>query len=315
MRTLTRGKLALAAVGLAALSAALSPTIVPAVSATTPMPISTCQTLSAPGAYRLTADLAAVDATCVAITASEVKLDLAGHTVSCTGSGFAGSCQVPTFASHGIQVAPGLTGVVVTGPGSITGFDNGVVISDGNALVSGITISAPACDPGDCLRPISNGILVLGESGVNLSHNDVSNYAFGLRLVSVQCPGDTCALIGNAVHDNNCGGINLGVAMDYTITRNVALSNGSISCFPTAGIALGDGSTGNVVINNDSSNNVSFGIGIGPGTNGNTIANNTARGNTVDLRAFPGTTNRWNDNNRCNTESGAVPSSVCNVSE
>jgi hypothetical protein len=35
----------------------------------------------------------------------------------------------------------------------------------------------------------------------------------------------------------------------------------------------------------------------------------------ADLFAFPGTENIWLSNNRCNTESGAVPSSVCNPDE
>src|SRR5688572_11930746 len=49
-------------------------------------PVSSCQTIAGPGAYALTADLATVDATCIEITASDVKLDLAGHTIACTGS-------------------------------------------------------------------------------------------------------------------------------------------------------------------------------------------------------------------------------------
>lgn len=99
-------------------------------------------------------------------------------------------------------------------------------------------------------------------------------------------------------------------------TRNVVRSNGSIPCFPTAGIGLGGGSTANLVTNNDSSNNIGFGIAAGPGGNGNTFVNNTVRGNSMaDLRAFPGTSNIWSNNNRCNTESGEVPNSVCNPGE
>jgi hypothetical protein len=69
-------------------------------------------------------------------SASDVHLDLAGHTISCAGSpdGFAGSCQVPgSVASQGIIIASNLTGVVVTGPGTITGFDTGVAIQSSNA--------------------------------------------------------------------------------------------------------------------------------------------------------------------------------------
>ena len=311
---------------------------VPAASAS-PTGISSCQTLASPGAYALTSDLTAVDATCIEITAGDVTLDLAGHTMTCTGSGFEGSCQVPAaFTSHGVYVPPdrNLTGVVVKGPGTITGFDNGVSIVGSDALVKGITITGPACDPSDCDRPLSNGIAIagtligdptqgnadLGPANVTLSQNQVSNYARGIILIGPQCTGDAgCVLKGNVVQDNfgqnNCVGIEPAATTGYTLTGNVASSNGAFpSCFPGGGIGLTAGSSGNVVTRNDSSNNRGLGIAVGPDTNGNLFTNNTARGNTVaDLFAFPGTENTWLDNNRCNTESGAVPPSVCNPDE
>jgi hypothetical protein len=49
---------------------------------------------------------------------------------------------------------------------------------------------------------------------------------------------------------------------------------------------------------------------------GTYFTNNTARRNTVvDLNGWPGTTNAWLDNNRRNTEGGAIPPSVCNPGE
>lgn len=338
MRMRRKGKLAFAAVGLVALSAVLSLASAGGVSAAAPTPVSSCQTLSAPGAFSLTADLASVNATCIEITASNVKLDLAGHTMTCTGSGFAGSCQVPAFTSHGVYVPRdlNLTGVVVTGPGAINGFDNGVTIVGSSAVVKGITFTGPPCDPNNCSRPTSNGIAVLGtligdptqgiadlgSANVTLSQNQVSNHARGIALIGPQCSGDAgCVLNGNVLHDsvgqNTCFGILVAAVTGYTLTGNVAVSNGGpLSCFPNAGITLSDGSTGNVLTHNDSSNNRGFGIAIGPGTNGNLVTNNTARANTVvDLRGFPGTVNTWLDNNRCNTESGAVPSSACNPGE
>src|SRR4029453_157874 len=97
------------------------------------------------GAYALAADIAVVDTTCIEITASNVTLDLAGHTLSCTGSGFAGSCQGPEFTSRGVTIAPQLTGITLKGPGTIPGFDNGVVITGSNAHVKGLTIAGPPC--------------------------------------------------------------------------------------------------------------------------------------------------------------------------
>jgi parallel beta-helix repeat protein len=293
-----------------------------------PTAVSSCQTLSAPGAYALTADLATVDATCIEITASDVRLDLAGHAISCTGSGFEGSCQVATIGPTAVSLVADLNGVVVKGPGTIRGFDNGVRIAESNAQVNELTITGPpGCDPATCSRPTSNGIVAhgpldgngvptgVGLAGVNLARNNVSNYQFGIRMLSVNCPsGDVgCAINANTVRDNSCNGVHV-IGDGYTLTRNVASSNSSSPCFPAGGLILSGG--GNTVTNNDSSNNFGFGIAAGPGANGNLIANNKARGNTaVDLRAFPGTVNTWLDNNRCNTESGAVPSSVCNPGE
>jgi len=311
---------------------------VPTASAS-PTGVSSCQTLASPGAYALTADLFAVDATCVEIRASDVRLDLAGHAMTCTGAGFDGSCQVPgAFTSHGVYVPPelNLTGVVVRGPGTIEGFDNGVSIVGSDALVKGITITGPACDPSDCDRPLGNGIVVvghligdpsqgnadLGPANVSLSENQVRNYARGIILIGAQCMGDAgCVLKDNVVEDNvgqdHCVGIEAAATTGYTLTGNVARLNGAFpACFPGGGIGLTDGSTGNVVTRNHSSDNSGLGIAVGPETNGNLFAKNTARGNTVaDLFAFPATQNTWLENNRCNTESGAVPPSVCNPGE
>src|SRR4029453_1298770 len=153
-------------------------TLFPSTATAGPTPVSECRTLGAPGAYALAADIAVDDATCIEITASNVTLDLAGHTLSCTGSGFAGSCQVPEFTSRGVSIAPELTGITLKGPGTITGFDNGVVITGSNAHVKGLTIAGPPCDPIDCPRPVSNGLLVRGGRGASLSANSVRGYLY-----------------------------------------------------------------------------------------------------------------------------------------
>jgi len=123
----------------------------------------------------------------------------------------------------------------------------------------------------------------------------VSNHAVGLRVDSTQCPDGAAACIVNAnvVHDNNCQGILLVASSGYTLTQNVARSNGAAPCFPRGGITLVFGSTGNTVVNNDSSHNNDFGIrtgfgnGIGPQTSGNHILNNVAKGNRspISLRS------------------------------
>jgi hypothetical protein len=58
-----------------------------------------------------------------------------------------------------------------------------------------------------------------------------------------------------------------------------------------------------------------FLAGTGPAS-GNDIVNNTARGNTLaDLSQVVPSENSWRNNNRCNTEDGTVPPSVCNLGE
>lgn len=316
----------LAGVAAAALSGLGFPTPVAATTG-----VASCGTLSAPGSYMLAANLATVDATCLVVHASGVILDLAGHTISCAGAGFAGSCQRPGAGPTGVRVDPGLSGVTVRGPGVIAGFDNGVSVENTAAYVTGLTVTGPSCDTPDCQRPVSNGIVVvgrflpeggidLGQAPVNVVGNHVTNHGRGIALLGAQCGsgGVGCAVYGNSVDHNNgfeCNGILISGVSGYAIVQNQVHANGAGDCFPQAGIAIGD-STGNVIANNDASSNVGVGIGAGPGADGNTFANNTARGNPLaDLGAFPGTVNEWSDSNRCNVERGAVPPSVCNPGE
>lgn len=272
-----------------------------------PTPVSSCGTLDSPGAYALSSDLATFDASCIDIAASDVRLDLAGHAITCTGAGFAGSCQTAAFGPTGVTVASGRSGVAVIGPGRLSGFDNGVAVFDSDALVKGVTVAGPLpCDPASCERPVSNAILVRGRSSVNVSGNEVSGYQRGVRLFITDCAG-TCVVNGNRAYDNSCNGIALEEATGFTVTRNIVFANGSDACFPTAGIGLAQAS-GNLIANNDVSRNHVFGLGVAPETNGNAFVNNTALDNALaDLRAFPGTSNFWNDNNRCETESGRCP--------
>ena len=330
--SMVRRRAALPRLGALIASMLVGLALMPPAASAAPTPVSSCQTLAAPGAYELTADLATVDATCIEITASDVKLDLAGHTLSCTGSGFAGSCQVPEVGAHGVSVAQNVAGVVVNGPGTISGFDNGVLIVGSDARVQGLTVTGPACDPNDCSRPMSNGIGAVGRLnadgstgigpvGVTFVGNHVSNHARGLALVGAQCPGGDrgCVVSGNKAEGNSgaaCVGIVLNQTAGYTLTRNVAHFNGAVSCPLGRGIGLTAGSTDNVVTSNDASFNTRIGIHSSGGTNGNVIVNNIARDNTdADLQAEFDTADFWNDNNRCIFEAGAVPETVCNPGE
>ena len=54
---------------------------------------------------------------------------------------------MPEFASRGVSVASEPIGVTVKGPGTIAGFDNGVVIVGSIAHVKGRGLRATLCPP------------------------------------------------------------------------------------------------------------------------------------------------------------------------
>lgn len=293
-------------------------------------PVSSCGPITAPGAYELTDDLVALSMTCITITASDVTLFLNDHSITCIGAGFVGSCQQFGPGPVGIDIGSNLDNVAVMGRGVVDGFDTGIRVMDSNVHIKQVKVTGPLClSPFTCPRPDSTGILVEGQSGVNLHRNVVNNQAEGIDLHHVTCPGGgaSCVLNGNVAHDNYslpipCHGIALHDTHGYTLTRNIAFANGE-NGFENAGIYLADGSSGNTLTNNDSSNNLGFGIAAsGFGTSGNVIVNNVALDNTfippiyADLGEVSGAgPNQWNDNNVCETETGTVPPSVCNPGE
>jgi len=69
---------------IAALTLALVAIVQPAFAVTD---IDKCQTITKPGSYKLTRDLTADGNDCFVITASNVTLDLNGHTLSGPGAG------------------------------------------------------------------------------------------------------------------------------------------------------------------------------------------------------------------------------------
>ena len=139
-------------------------------------------------------------------------------------------------------------------------------------------------------------------------------YLYGLRLLEVRCPGADpgCVVNGNTARDNTHWGILVDESSGYTVTRNVAASNGTTAffeAFHAGGIALGNGVDGTTIVGNTASNNVGWGIGLAPAANGNTIISNTARGNQAGgacsgigdfegrSAGVPGSSSTWNDNN------------------
>ena len=100
---------------IASIPAALAgrPTTEPPAS-TGPTPISQCQSISQPGSYVLTTNLSS-SGDCLVVAANSVSIDLAGFTISGSGSG-SGIARVQGTAQEGNSVRNG----------TITGFNRGV---------------------------------------------------------------------------------------------------------------------------------------------------------------------------------------------
>ena len=100
-------------------------------------------TISASGSYKLTSNLVVPSATNgIAITASDVTLDLNGYTISgsvvCTGKGLTIACMLPQAGNDkGVRAYPGVTDVRVIN-GSIEGFSETALLLNKRSFVDRI---------------------------------------------------------------------------------------------------------------------------------------------------------------------------------
>jgi parallel beta-helix repeat protein len=173
-----------------------------------PTPVDHCPvTIDTPGDYVVTQDL-----TCSAnllftgaiqINASNVHLFLQGHTLTGPGSG--------SYAD-GIGVGYGQSGVTITGPGTITGFSQGVNIGGSGSTVQNLVIS-------------NNGAgITINNSTANqntIQHNVLSNNAFGMDL------GGNASLVqfNDASNNSTAGILLLGGTAGNLIQHNRAFGN------------------------------------------------------------------------------------------
>ena len=278
------------------------------------------------------------------VVGDHTTINLNGFTISCTGGGFAGSCQ-QLNGPVGI-LSTSFEDVSVVGPGTITGFHVSVRLLGPSKLhVDGVTVTGPAAP--DILtntRGLAVGV-VIGQANCAaspgnspsavVSNNDISNHTQGVQLSSASC----VKVMSNTIHDNNgvgdAHGIDLIGSANNTIQDNTLYANGANNQFgnPDSGITLGlAASTGNVVKNNTVLNNCGHGIVAFNGADNNTIVSNTVRFNATSLtpqcRPVPavspffdltsqnaGAGNTWNPNNKCQTQSAGIPAGVCNPGE
>jgi hypothetical protein len=297
------------------------------------------------GSVTLTSDLNCSN-TGLTVSAGFTHINLNGHTISCTGAGYGGSCQV----THG---PAGIASfhhdfVEITGPGTIDGFALGIVLQSGlGFLVTNVKVTGPPqTDVIQNPRPQETVGIVIGSTScffpfapipsAVLWSNDVSNYNMGIQLSQVGC----AIVRENNVHDNNgpadSHGIDVIATTNSLIDRNQVHANGGNSSAgnPDSGITLlAGGSSGNTVANNTVLNNCGNGIVAFNGAQNNNVLNNVVRFNatslapqcrpsSVDLPKFfdlaelnEGTGNTWNLNNKCRTQSAGIPVGVCNPNE
>jgi len=315
---------ALAAAGAGAPSAASTPAATPIVSSTCPQTVS--------GSVRLQTDLLCTNSSGLVVGADNTVIDLNGHDIVCTGSGYQGSCQggsveigVDTNGYDGVNVFSHVDG------GTIDGFDRGVFVrelSDG-ATVKQVTVTGPALSAPPPYRPAVFGVLVEGNhcagGTVLIGGNEVENHTTGIRVNVASCVN----VSSNSVHDNSGGdpdvtlntGIRIRNSSENVIRGNVVTRNGSGVIAPPppdSGISLDNAlTTDNQVVGNEVNSNNGEGIATAEGASGNSITNNEMRFNTqFDAYSANNGSNSWNRNNRCRTQTSPDPApGVCNPGE
>ena len=228
--------------------------------------ITECGTeIDQPGKYRLMNDLLDCPApkAGVLIGASDVTLDLRGHTISCE--------QIVSMQA-GVDVL-WFENVRIRN-GTVTGCDGGVVLfySD-NARVTKMSMSGN-----------SSAIVLVGASNSLIKNNQ---FAGNIDTAIVSWWGISNLYSHNTMN-SEFEGISLIGETDSSVTCNMANQTGF-------GISLGTDSTGNVLRGNQANDNISgimlWGFGafedpdnIGPVPEDNLIRNNIALGNSwVDV--------------------------------
>jgi hypothetical protein len=200
-----------------------------------PTEIEKCQTISKSGSYKLVNNLTFKGTTgaCLNITVSNVTIDLAGFTITGTGS-TPGTLNTTT----GITSSGQLQGIAVRN-GSISGFGVGVGLdSDGGSIVEGLRVFGTICP---CIVGIAATGVVKGNtvldiagppgSGTGISATGIitGNYVTGSRAAGIQA-GQGSTVIGNTSTDNRAGpgpGIGISVDCPSNVTDNTAVNNNS----------------------------------------------------------------------------------------
>jgi parallel beta-helix repeat protein len=305
------------------------------------------------GNVTLNADLVCNDKNGLIVGASNTTINLNGHTISCVGGGFKGSCQT----TDGIDGAglwrrgifsQGFYNVKILGPGTIEGFTWNVSLWNGGSfVVENVELSGPVVPLWENLRGIGVGVqvrnspcpivAVVGRPApptAVISNNEVKGVGVGIAVEESSC----VTVRDNIIHHvNRAPGYAFGIGIYRSSSNNVyrnSITNVGVNRAGDAGIYLWQSQTHtNDVFSNVVTNNCGHGVWAVNSTHDNKIRSNTVKYNGDPQASFPsceypqqkyydlnensnGAGNVWNANNVCRTQNGSqIPVGVCKLNE
>jgi len=271
------------------------------------------ETLDLPGTYVLIQDIGPCERDGIVIAAPDVRLELAGHTISGRVAVDAPGCGSADDQQLGVSILEAASNARVSG-GAVSGFTTGVLSNGPASRLTALRLhdncAGNAILQGDG-SSISRSDLRNGQGGVYVCADDVAvvaNQASGHREhgIFVAC-GDRSRIEQNIADRNGPAtlstpgfgaGIEANAGRGHVIQENALLDN-------FFGIILFR-AVESVVRQNDADGNVVAGILAVIDARDNSIVENTARGNLVDaLDESDCPVNRWTDND-FGTESGCI---------
>jgi Right handed beta helix region len=232
--------------------------------------VSSCQTLSAPGNYFLTANLSSVG-DCLVIGADNVAIDLKGKTITGNGTGSG-------ITDGGID-----RDVAIIANGKIRNFNRGIYLSaSGSAIISNVNSSGNTADGifiDRCCNTLNSDTANNnGGNGIDITSDDsslsniVANGNGGDGVFVTQCCN---TLVGSTASNNSGNGVEMGNCCNFVISSKIQNNSGDgISLEEDDGVIksntsnnAGDGmdfsSTVNLVTSSKSNGNGGAGIDMG----------------------------------------------------
>ena len=262
------------------------------------------------GTVTLAADMVCNNINGLNVGADNTTINLNGHTISCIGPGFNGSCQwvdgVSGLPSRAGIYSSNKKGIKVVGPGTISGFLYDVYIYGGTGhTVSGLTLTGPVTKLVGNHRGLAIGVAVnnavcgpvnplTGVAGysANVYTNTAQNQSQGIAIADTSC----AQIIRNTASNNTSAsggshGILVSGGSHNTIMGNTASLNGLNRTFD-GGIRITYSSTNNMINSTDSNSvssnivqsNCGSGITVGPHSTNNNIYTNTSKFNGVSAQ-------------------------------